>query len=52
MCKKNPSNCNSKVKCKCCIEVLDKTEEHDKIGLDIQEVDKLQTEKDHIVIVK
>ena len=49
MCKKNPSECKTKIKCKHCI---DKIEECDKISLDIQEVDKIQTEKDHIVIVK
>lgn len=49
MCTKNPSQCKAKIKCKHCI---DKTEEYDKIGLDIQEVDKLQTETDNIVIVK
>lgn len=49
MCKKNPSECKDKIKCKCCV---DKTEDCDKIVLDIQEVDKLQTETDNIIIVK
>lgn len=49
MCKKNPSECKAKIKCKFCI---DKIEEPDKIALDVQEVDKLQTETDHIVIAK
>lgn len=31
---------------------VDLPEEHDKIVLDVQEVDKIQTEKDHIVVVK
>lgn len=31
---------------------IDKTEEHDKIVLDVHEVDELQTETDNIVIVK
>lgn len=96
MCKKNPSDCQAKMKCKCCTvsdykhhsmseirkaytkakdtgqvksykisvdsnEVtqssklkfcIDSVEEHDKISLDIHEVDKLQTETDNIVIVK
>lgn len=49
MCKKNPSECKAKIKCKQCIDI---PEEHDKISLDVQEVDKLQIETDNIVIVK
>jgi len=56
MCKKSPEVCKAKIKCKHCIKhqnkPVDKTEEHDNINLDVQEVDKLQTETDSIVIVK
>ena len=49
MCKKNSEVCKAKIKCRVCI---DKTEEHDKIVLDIQEVDSINVETDNIVIVK
>ncbi len=56
VCKKNPEVCKAKVKCKYCMKHqnkhVDLPEEHDKIDLDVQEVDKLQTETDSIVIVK
>ncbi len=52
MCKKSPEVCKAKIKCKYCIKTVDKTEEHDNINLDVQEVDKLQIETDSIVIVK
>lgn len=32
--------------------VIDKTEEHDKISLDVQEVDSIHVETDNIVIIK
>jgi hypothetical protein len=56
LCKKNPEVCKAKIKCKYCIKPqnkhVDLHEEHDKIGLDIQEVDKIHIETDSIVIVK
>lgn len=52
MCKKSPSDCKVKIKCKCCIRSLDKIKEHDKIGLDVQEVDEICAVTDNIIIIK
>ena len=49
MCKKNPHTCKAKIKCK---HYIDKIKEHDKISLDVQEVDEIYVETDNIVIVK
>lgn len=56
MCKKNPSECKAKVKCKFCTEHQNKTvdtpQKCDKISLEVQEVDKLYMQVENIIVVK